>query len=93
MVKAIRYLVKVSDSVLDYVHGAAYSIEEVFIPDERICFNIHDGQLSVFKTNKARGDSNTEAREILLERGFVGDLEKILSLREKCFKKIKKILK
>ena len=93
MVKAIKYSVKVSEGVLAYIHGMTHTIDEIFIPDKKICFNIVKKQLNVFKVDKARGTPGIEAEEILLERDFVRDLEKLISLREKCFKKAKKMLK
>ena len=93
MVKAMKYSLEASDSVLGYIHGGIYSITEIFIPDKKICFNIGKKQLNVFKVDKPRCNSDVDMTDVLLERGFVGDLEKIISLRKKCLEKGKEIFK
>ena len=44
MLKAVRYKVKVFKSVLDWSHGMGHVIEEVFIPERCIIFNLADGE-------------------------------------------------
>lgn len=45
-VKGVKYKVIISHSIVDHVHGADYSIDEIFIPKYNICFNSEGGAFS-----------------------------------------------
>ena len=82
--KAIKYQVKICDSTLDLAHGFAYPIEEIFVPKEGIAFNIGNGRLNVFKTDKPRGKE--KRKEITLKDGLVNKLITLSQLNENCYK-------
>lgn len=54
---AISYSQKCYDSVGDYLHGAYSKVDEVFIPEYNLCYNIQKGEkpkLNIFECSKPR---------------------------------------
>ena len=82
--RAIKYQVKICDSALDLAHGFGYTIEEIFVPKEGIAFNIGNGRLNVFKTDKPR--EKQKRKEINLNDALVNKLVSLFELNEKCYK-------
>ena len=80
--KAIKYQVKIYDGVLSWTHGFGQTIEEIFIPEKGIGFNIGNGRLNVSKINKPRGKGG----EINLDNTLVDKLVNLFELNERCYK-------
>jgi hypothetical protein len=80
--KAIKYQVKIYDGVLSWTHGFGKIIEEIFIPEKEIGFNIDNGRLNVFKTDEPRGKGG----EINLDDTLVDKLVNLFELNERCYK-------
>lgn len=91
MLKAVRYKVKVFKSVLDWSHGMGHVIEEVFIPERCIIFNLADGELHVFKGERER--SSVSREEIEVDEDLVNLLEKYLKIKEECQNRVKYLFK
>jgi len=62
--KAVKYKVKVIRSVLEWSHGMEWSIEEIFIPEKEIIFNLAAGDLQVFKSESERSNEGKEEIEV-----------------------------
>ena len=80
--RAVKYQIKIYDSVLDFTHEFGHKIEEIFIPEKRIAFNIGNGGLNVFKTNKPR----EKGKQINLDDALANELVNLSELNEKCYK-------
>jgi len=91
MVKGLKYKVKVADSFLNWTHGLTYTIEEIFIPEKKIAFNIAHDRLNAFRCEEPRDSKDLE--EIELDDDFVRKLEEWVELREKLFKQAQKYFK
>lgn len=89
--RALKYKVKVVKSVLEWSHGIEWSIEEIFIPEKGIIFNLADGDLHVFKAERER--SNERKEEIEVDNDLVKLLETYLKIKEKCQNRAKNLLK
>jgi len=89
-VRAIKYKVKVVRSVLEWSHGMEWSIEEIFIPEKGIIFNMAGGDLHVFKGESER--SNEAKEEIEVDDDLVKLLETYLKTKEECQGRAKHLL-
>ena len=76
--KAIKYKLKIYEGVLAWTHGWSNEIEEIFIPDKKIAFNVVDGSLNVFRSEEPRGKNG---KEIEIEDALVQKLEEYLNIR------------
>ncbi len=56
--KAIKYKVKVYKSTLNFTHDFGTIIEEIFIPDKKIIFNIENETINVFHSEKPHARTN-----------------------------------
>lgn len=88
--RAVKYKVKVIRSVLEWSHGMDRIIEEIFIPEKEIIFNIADDDLHVFKSESER--SNEGKEEIEVDDGLVKLLENYLKTKEECHRRVKRLL-
>ena len=79
--RAIKYQVEIYDGVISWTHGFGQIVEEIFIPEKEICFNIGNGKLNVFKINEPRG----KGEEINLDDAMVDKLVNLLELNKKCY--------
>lgn len=85
----VKYEIEIADSVLNLSHGFIRKIKEVFIPEEKIIFNIVDGELHVWFASEPRCSEKTKVQEITLDRDFVKQLKVFMELKEKCITKAK----
>jgi len=90
-VRAVKYKVRAFGSVLEWSHGMERAIEEIFIPEKGIIFNMADGELHVFRGDRER--SNEEKEEIEVDDELAKLLETYLKTREECQAKAKHLLK
>lgn len=88
-VEALLYKHDVYDGVLNFSHGFSFEITEIFVPSEKICFNVVDGKLNVFGIDDAR----SKGISVLLDKDFVKNLKLLVSLRKKCKEKANKYFK
>jgi hypothetical protein len=86
----IKYEVEISNSILDFSHGFTRRIKEIFVPAEKIIFNLANNNLNVFSSSKARCPEKIGLSKIKLDDDFVARIKEILSLRKICLKKAKK---
>jgi hypothetical protein len=90
-VRAVKYRVKVFRSILEWAHGMERTIEEIFIPEKEIIFNVADGELHVFRGERERA---TEGRqEIEIDEELSELLETYLEIKEECRARAKHLLK
>ena len=89
--RAVEYNVKVFGSVLEWSHGMERTIEEIFIPEKGIIFNMTDGELHVFRGKRERSNEGKEEVEVNDELAKL--LETYLKIKEKCQAKVKYLLK
>lgn len=85
--RAIKYKVKVVRSVLEWSHGMEWPIEEIFIHEKGITFNMAGGDLHVSRGQSER--SNKGKEEIEVDDDLVDLLETHLKIREECQKRAK----
>lgn len=85
--KALKYKVDVYGSVLDFSHGFARTIEEVFVPEEKIIFNVVNSELHVWSESKLRCSEETQVQEITVDEEFVKQLQAFIKLKEECLTK------
>ena len=85
LLKAFKYIVEISDSVLDRIHGFKYKISEIFVPDAELAFNEKGG---LFITKSARCEENLE--EIKITSKDVQIMKHFLIHKQECMEIIKK---
>ena len=88
--RALKYKVKVVKSVLEWSHGIERSIEEIFIPEKGIIFNMAGGDFHIFKGERER--SNEGKEEIEVDDDLVKLLETYLKTKEECKNRAKHLL-
>ena len=84
--KALKYKLFIYEGTMDFVHEGGHTIEEIFIPDEKIIFN----EQFVFKYPDARADIQTAIEKIEVDDKFVDILKKYLKYKNKIEKERKK---
>lgn len=77
MIEAKKYNLEVYDSISDYMHGDGYTIEEIYIPEYNITFNVTE-TMNVLETNRTE---NNICKDILLDNAFVLKLVEINNIQ------------
>ena len=80
--RVIKYQVDIYDNAPSWAPGFGETIEEIFIPEKGISFNINSGRLNVFKANERRG----KGEEINVNDTLVDEPVNLFKLKEKCYK-------
>lgn len=89
-IKAIKYKLKVYEGALAWTHGWSKEIEEIFIPDKKIAFNVGDGSIHVFRSKEPR-EKNGE--EIEIEDMLAQKLEEYITIGNTLRDQVGEILK
>ena len=56
----IKYQVNITEGVLAHLHGMYHAIDECFIPEHGLCFNLANDTLHVFKEDAPRTEGGEE---------------------------------
>lgn len=85
--RAYKYELKVSEGALALTHGIMREIDEIYIPEKHIVFNIGDG-LNVFFKDEPRNKDYTkiEIDELLADR-----LEQFIRIRQNLEQEVERI--
>lgn len=85
--KAKLYTLKVSESSFASVHGQIFEIQEIFIPELNIAFNIVDNKINVFEVDeKARRyyrENSRFIKDIDVPSRLIGSMRTYLEAKAK----------
>jgi len=89
--KAIIYKIWIVDGILDLSHGFKHGIDEIFIPEKGIGFNLYRG-INTFKSPDRLVDADTSnITEIEIPDEMVEQLESYLNLKEEIESKVENL--
>ena len=90
--KALKYRVTIHGSMMDYAHGAAHTIDEIYIPGPGLCVNLGGKakkELYVFKEKGPRIDPADSTTEIDLPEELYQNIMAVHTLREQTIDDLK----
>lgn len=73
MIAAKKYTIDTYESMSDFVHGNAITVEEIYIPIHNLTFNYND-KLNIFNEKRVENNAKDillDAKDILLDESFV----------------------
>jgi hypothetical protein len=89
--KALKYEVKICDSILDSNHGFYYTITEIYVPKLEIVFNEKGGLFKIDKDNCSRvsKENISNVKDIEVKKTDMLVLVDFLEHKQDCSKIIK----
>jgi len=85
---ALKYKIIISDGAIARAHGMGSGIEEIFIPDLGITFNISRGELNVFKEERTPAVCKTSE----VSASLAHNLKRLLEDRVFLYEEAKRVL-
>jgi len=83
---------RISDSVIDFVHGGSRTIEEIYIPEHKICLNINNEIVNVFSSDRSRySESGNKIKDVALPWSLVKKLIKYVKTKKNLQTEVKSI--
>lgn len=84
--KGIKYNVEISEGFMAWSHGISQMIEEYYIPEYGIVFNLHSPGLNAFREEEPRDNLNVEDVEIM--DTFAELLKRYVETKEEILKEV-----
>lgn len=86
--KALKYELTVHRSIIDFTHDFGTRIQEIFIPEKKIIFNLVDETVNVFRSDEPRHKDDSKPQEIDIPDDLAVKLETFVGLKEQIADKV-----